>query len=65
MPKGKSGTVTIGEGREKRSVPAILSRDGKTAAAGFGRGATLFVLRVEGAGAPDVLRELAAGTRLD
>jgi hypothetical protein len=65
VPRGKKGTVTIGEGPARKSVPAIRSADGKTAAAAFGRGAALFVLKVEGAGAADLLRRLASDVRLD
>ncbi len=65
LPRGKKGTVTIGEDPERKSVPAIHSADGKTAAAAFGRGATLLVLKVEGTGAAGLLRRLAEGIRLD
>jgi len=65
VPRGKKGTVTIGEGPARESVPAIHSADGKTSAVAFGRGAALFVLKAEGAGAADLLRRLAADVRLD
>jgi transglutaminase-like putative cysteine protease len=48
-----------------RRVPAIYSADGKTAAAAFGRGAVLLVLRVEGPDAADLLRLLAASFRFE
>ncbi len=49
----------------EKQVPAIYSADGKTAAAAFGRGAALFVLKVEGPAPPALLRRLAADIRLD
>jgi transglutaminase-like putative cysteine protease len=72
VPGGKSGKLTVGEGPaesrttgEGRAVPAIYSSNGKTAAAAFGRGAVLLVLKVEGPGAADLLRRLAGNLRLD
>jgi hypothetical protein len=65
LPRGKKGTVALGEGAARKSVPAIHSSDGKTAAAAFGRGAALFMLKAEGAGAADLLRRLAADFRQD
>jgi Transglutaminase-like superfamily len=62
---GKRGTVMVGEDPASQSVPAVFATNGKTAAAAFGRGASLFVLKVEGAGAADLLRRLAADIRLD
>jgi transglutaminase-like putative cysteine protease len=68
VPGGKVGKLTIGEGPaesrttgEGKAVPAIYSSNGKTAAAAFGRGAVLLVLKVEGPGAADLLRRLASG----
>jgi hypothetical protein len=91
IPRGKTGTLTIGEGAggtrrpaagavghvsaqsarvtvtetAGKKVPAIYSADGKKAAAAFGRGAVLLLLRVEGPGAADLLSGLAADLRLE
>lgn len=77
VPGGKTGRLAIGEGPKGEgagkpgapstgSVPAIYSRDGKTAAAAFvARGPVLYVLKAEGPDAPALLRRLAPGFNLD
>ncbi|OGD22305.1 MAG: hypothetical protein A2W03_09460 [Candidatus Aminicenantes bacterium RBG_16_63_16] len=70
------GSAEMGKNRSKeaepptnmkmdKQVPAIYASDGKTAAAAFGRGAVLYVLKAEGPDAPGLLRRLAAGLRLN
>jgi transglutaminase-like putative cysteine protease len=61
VPGGKSGKLAIGEGPAGKSVPAIYSANGKKAAAAFGQGVVLLVLKVEGPDAAVLLRQLAAG----
>jgi transglutaminase-like putative cysteine protease len=60
-PGAKSGVLELGERGAEKSVPAIYAPDGKLAAAAFGRGAELLVLRVDGPDAANILRALAQG----
>jgi transglutaminase-like putative cysteine protease len=63
--KTRNNPTAINKGNRESTVPAIYSPDGKTAAAAFGRGGVLLVLRVEGPDAANLLRRLAASFRFD